>query len=207
MSVLTRNNLIDMLGLTSTQLDNLNDLSGTELTALNGITLGTVAASKAVTVDSNKDAGSFRNLTATGTITADKFLGSPVSEVVTAANVITAAESGSVFFLNSATEFASTLPAPALGLTFTFIVSAAPSGASYTITTNSSANIIKGQVFTSDVDSATDADFETSGGDTISFVDAKAVAGDTVVVISDGTNWFARCFCSVFDAITITTAS
>lgn len=129
------------------------------------------------------------------------------AEVVAATNVITAAEHGKTFFLNSATEFVSTLPTPALGLVFEFVVSAAPSGASYTVVTATSANVIKGSVFTSDVNSATDADFETAGGDTISFVDGKAVAGDRVRVISDGTSWFATGFCSVFDAITITTAS
>ena len=128
-------------------------------------------------------------------------------EVVTSTNVISAEESGKTFFLNSATEFVSTLPAPAIGLRFTFVVTAAPSGASYTIATSGSANIIKGQVYTVDVNSATDPDFETSGGDTISFVDAKAVAGDRVELYCDGTNWFAYGFCSVFDAITITTAS
>lgn len=131
----------------------------------------------------------------------------PNGEVVTATNAITAAESGKTFFLNSATEFVSTLPAPSLGLTYTFVVSAAPSGASYTIVTTSSANIIKGHVLSSDLNAAGDSDFETSGGDTISFVDAKAVAGDTVVVVSDGTSWFASGRCTVFDAITITTAS
>lgn len=128
-------------------------------------------------------------------------------EIVTATNVITADESGKTFFLNSATEFVSTLPAPVNGMRFTFIVKAAPSGASYTIVTNGSSNIIKGAVFTSDVNSATDADLETSGGDTISFVDSKAVAGDRVELFCDGTNWFAHGFCTVFDAITITTAS
>lgn len=128
-------------------------------------------------------------------------------EIVTATNVITAAESGKTFFLNSATEFVSTLPAVAAGLRYSFVVTGAPSGASYTVVTDSSANVIKGQVYTVDVNSATDPDFETSGGDTISFVDAKAVAGDRVDVICDGTNWFAYGFCSVFDAITITTAS
>ena len=130
-----------------------------------------------------------------------------LTEVVAATNVITASESGSVFFLNSATEFVSTLPALQAGLRFTFIVSAAPSGASYTIVTASSANIIKGQAYTLDVNSGTDPDFETAGCDTISFVDAKAVAGDRVEVICDGTNWFAYGFSSVFDAITFTTAS
>lgn len=128
-------------------------------------------------------------------------------ETVSETNVITAAESGKTFFLSSATEFVSTLPAPAAGLRFSFIVAAAPSGASYTIVTNASGNVIKGQVFSSDLNAASDGDFETSGGDTITLVDAKSVAGDRVDVISDGTTWFAQCFCSVFDAITITTAS
>lgn len=128
------------------------------------------------------------------------------AEVVAATNAIAAAESGSTFFLNSATEFVSTLPPPALGLRFTFVVAAAPSGASYTIVTDSSANIILGHVLTSQ-DAGGTADSETSGGDTISFVDGKAVVGDRVDLECDGTNWFARCSSKVFDAITITTAS
>ena len=102
---------------------------------------------------------------------------------------------------------ADALPVAAAGLRYTFIVTAAPSGANYTIVTNASANIIIGQIYTLDVNSATDPDFATAGEDTINFVDAKAVVGDSVEVICDGTNWFARCFCSVFDGITITTAS
>lgn len=129
------------------------------------------------------------------------------TEVVTGTNTIAASETGTVFFLNSATEFDSVLPAPAAGLHFTFIVTAAPSGADYTISTNGSSNIIKGQVYTLDVNSGTDPDFETSGCDTISFVSAKSVAGDRVDLFCDGTNWFAHAFCSVFDAVTFTTAS
>lgn len=130
--------------------------------------------------------------------------GTQPSEIVTATNVILASESGSTFYLNSATEFVSTLPAPALGLNFEFIVSAAPSGASYTIVTASSANIIKGNIVTSATGAA---DTETSGGDTISFVDGAAVAGDRVQLRSDGTSWFAYGQCAVATAITITTAS
>lgn len=166
-------------------------LSAAELGVLDGVTPGTAAASKAVVLDANSKVVGVRQFT----------------EVVAATNVIAAAESGSVFFLNAATEFVSTLPAPASGLHFTFIVTAAPSGADYTITTTTSANIILGQVYTVDVNSATDPDFEATGGDTISFVSAKSIAGDRVEVFCDGTNWFAYCFCSVFDAITITTAS
>lgn len=128
-------------------------------------------------------------------------------EVVTATNVITAEESGKTFFLSATTEFVSTLPAPAIGLRYTFIVTAAPSGANYTVFTNGGSNIIKGQVYTLDVNSATDPDFEVSGGDTISFVGGASVAGDRVDVICDGTNWFFYGFCSVYNAITITTAA
>lgn len=153
-------------------------------------------------------------LTDTQTLT-NKTLTSPVvntpvvvdsTEVVAATNVITAAESGKTFFLNHATEFVSTLPAPAAGLRYTFIVSGAPSGASYTIVTNASANIIKGNVVTAQ-DAGGSSDTEQSGGDTITLVDSKAVAGDRVDVVCDGTNWFATAVCKVFDAITITTAS
>lgn len=125
-----------------------------------------------------------------------------LTEVVTATNVITAAESGSVFFLNSATEFVSTLPAVAAGLHFTFIVTAAPSGASYTVVA-ASGTPIKGQVLTTDVNSATDPSFSTSGVLTVTFVDSKAVAGDKAEFWCDGTNWFVVATCSVYDAITL----
>jgi len=129
--------------------------------------------------------------------------GATTSEVVTATNAITAAESGTTFFLNSTTEFVSTLPAPALGLTYTFIVAAAPSGASYTIVTASSANIIKGMA----VNAAGVAGDTGTADDTISFVDGQAVAGDMVEVISDGTSWFAYGFSRVAAGITFTQAS
>src|SRR5690242_12822680 len=61
---------------------------------------------------------------------------------LTATTTLTAADSGATLFLNSATEFATTLPAVAAGLRFTFIVKAAPSGASYTVVTASSANVL-----------------------------------------------------------------
>src|SRR5215213_1051351 len=98
-------------------------------------------------------------------------------EVVTATNVITASESGKTFFLNSATEFVSTLPAAAAGLRYSFIVTAAPASASYTVITpgaSGGANIILGHILSSQ-DAGGSADSETSGGDTITFVDSKAV--------------------------------
>lgn len=129
---------------------------------------------------------------------------SDFTEVVTDANVITAAESGSVFFLNSATEFASTLPAPVAGLHFTFIVTAAPSGEDYTITTDSSANIIIGTAHSS---TGGDADSETSGCDTVSFVASAAAVGDMAEFWCDGTNWFCKAHSNADAGITFTTAS
>ena len=49
-------------------------ISEAELEAIDGVTAGTVAANKAVIVDSNKDAASFRNLTATGAVTGGSFV-------------------------------------------------------------------------------------------------------------------------------------
>jgi hypothetical protein len=144
-------------------------------------------------------------LTVTGATTLSSTLSyKQLTEVVTEANVITAAESGSVFFLNAEAEFASTLPALAAGLHFTFIVTAAPSGAAYTIATNSGDNVILGQAHSS---TGGDADSETTGCDTINFVDGTAVVGDTVTVWCDGTNWFAHGFCNADGGITFTTAA
>lgn len=185
-------------------------ISITGAAAAGGVAVATISSgtNENLTIDAKGSGTITLGGTSTGNIVLSRAINyKPVVETVTAANVITAAETGSVFFLNSATEFASTLPAPAAGLKFTFIVTAAPSGADYTITTNASANIVLGQVYTVDVNSATDPDFEVTGGDTVSFVSAKAVVGDRVDVISNGTNWFVYGFCSVFDAITITTAS
>jgi hypothetical protein len=123
-------------------------------------------------------------------------------EVVTATNVITAAESGKTFFLNSATEFASTLPAPAAGLRYEFYVTGAPSGASYTIATNAAAQIIFGHCLASDGNAA---DTELTGGaTTITFVDGQAGVGDWCRVISDGTNWYVRGESAVPAGLTIT---
>lgn len=106
------------------------------------------------------------------------------TEVVTATNAIAAAESGTTYILNSATEFASTLPAPALGLRYKFIIGAAPSGASYTVVTTSGANIIEGSA------TVNGAAVAAVNEDTITFTDGAAAVGDWVEVISDGTSWF-----------------
>jgi hypothetical protein len=122
---------------------------------------------------------------------------------LTATYTVPQSENGSIYFLNSATEFVTTLPAPFLGAEYTFIVKAAPSGASYTVVTSSSANIIKGM----QNPAAAAAGDTGTADDTITFVDGQAVAGDMVILYSDGTSWFAQAFSRVAAGITFTQAS
>jgi len=110
-------------------------------------------------------------------------------ETVTATNVITAAESGKTFFLSAAAGFASTLPAPAAGLRYKFVVATSPTSNGYTIATNGSANIIKGGVNELEVDTGDDGPY-SAVGDLITLVANVAVVGDWLEVISDGTSWF-----------------
>jgi len=122
-------------------------------------------------------------------------------EVVAATNVITAAESGSTFFLNLAGGFESTLPAPALGLRLRFVVSVAPT-TSYTIVTNAAAQIIFGGQH--DAGGAAGDVESTGGATTITFVASQAVVGDWAELVSDGTNWYARVFTNVAAGATFT---
>lgn len=133
--------------------------------------------------------------------------GIALNEVVSATNVILPEESGKVFFLNSATEFVSTLPAPAAGLQYTFIVTAAPASASYTVVTEGGCQVLAGHVLAVDLAGSPDCgtDVETTAtGTTITFVDSVSVVGDRAHVISDGTSWFASCFAGHPQGITIT---
>jgi hypothetical protein len=153
--------------------------------------------------------GSMRLVDNTSGRTVQKYYpGNSVSggrmKILTAASTLTEADNGTIYYLNSATEFATTLPAPFLGAEFEFIVKAAPSGANYTIVTSSSANIIAGIAFNGEAAGVGDSG---QTDDTISFVSAQAVAGDRVVLRSDGTNWYACAFCKVAAGITFTQAS
>ena len=63
-------NIMDGVTATTSELNIMDGVTSTasELNLLDGSSAGTVVASKAVVVDGNKDIGSFRNLTATGTV-------------------------------------------------------------------------------------------------------------------------------------------
>jgi uncharacterized protein GlcG (DUF336 family) len=144
------------------------------------------------------------NTTFTGPVISDNgFIGPVAVSTATAASTLTVADSGKTIFLNSATEFVTTLPLPASGLRFTFIVKAAPVGTAYTVVTNGGANIIKGQQYNA---AGVAGDTGTSD-DTITFVASSSVAGDRVELISDGTSWFAYAFCTLAASITFTTAA
>ncbi len=107
------------------------------------------------------------------------------NEVVVTTNVIAASESGKTFFLDLAGGFTSTLPAPALGLWFKFIVKTAPT-TSYVITTTTSANILYGMM----LERAGTAGVAGAARDTFNFVANQSIIGDWAEFHSDGTNWY-----------------
>ena len=118
-------------------------------------------------------------------------------EIVTATNVITADETGKTFYLGSAGGFTSTLPAPAIGLKFKFIVSTAPTTA-YIITTNGGDNILEGTYL--DIIGELVA---IAAQDTLNFVASTSLVGDTLEVKSDGTSWFCTALSKADGGITV----
>jgi hypothetical protein len=122
-------------------------------------------------------------------------------EVVAATNVILAAESGKTFFLDAVAGFQSTLPAPAAGLKFTFIVKTAPTSNGYTIVTNGTTQkVLKGLAVIS-ADAIGDV---SAGGTTATFVHNQALPGDRIDMICDGTIWYMVGYAQVTAALTIT---
>lgn len=135
------------------------------------------------------------------------FLWKPTAEAITAARTLLAEDNGKTFYISGATGFVTTLPPPALGLRFKFVLGpTAPTSGNHTIVTNGSANIIKGGLSGAEVDSTVDFDKGTAD-DTISFVASSAVAGDWVDLHSDGTNWYVRGWSAVRAGLTLTQAS
>ena len=128
------------------------------------------------------------------------------SEILTAARTLSSADNNSIFYLNAAAEFAVTLPAPALDAEFTFIVKAAPSGASYTVVALGVGSAANDIIIGSAVNAAGVAGDTGTADDTISFVDGQSVAGDVVRVRSDGTKWYATAQSNVAAGITFTDA-
>lgn len=154
------------------------------------------------------EVGYFESLVLNGTaVTAAQVatatLAASASRTVTTTATITAADHNGIVFLNSATGFVTTLPAPIAGFRCEVISILANTSGNHTVVSASSANIIKGQGA-----SAQATAFDTgTADDTISFVANSSVAGDRVTLRSDGTSWFAYANATLTASITFTQAS
>ena len=136
--------------------------------------------------------GSWNFMGGTATVT-----GEHNTEVVTSfTNTLTASETGKTIFLNLVGGGSTVLPTAAAGLSFTFIVTTAPTTA-YTIDTPSGANIMSGVA----LDIVGELVYATAR-DIISFVASTSLVGDRVDVISDGTNWYYTAFSGADGGIT-----
>lgn len=121
-------------------------------------------------------------------------------ERLTAARVLTAADSGKTFALALAGGFTVTLPALAAGMNFRFVVEVAPT-TEYIILSPEGDNLA-GLVFASDGEVG---DVEAAfTGDQINFVANKALPGDNAYVESIGAGWFSNVFVGDNDGATIT---
>ncbi len=107
------------------------------------------------------------------------------SEIVTTTNIILDTETNKVFYLDNVSGFVSTLPAPAVGLNFEFIVRTAPTGGNYQITTDGAAAIISGGAYC-----VTGDGVAFSNNTSLDFIQNISLKGDRVKFISDGTSWY-----------------
>ena len=119
-------------------------------------------------------------------------------ENVTTTNVITAAESGTTYYLNAAGGFTSTLPVPADGLHYTFIVRTAPSSGNYVITTDAGANALNGMYL--DVVGEL---VSFNAMDTLNFISGTSLQSDRLEVECDGNTWHCMAFSKVDGGITV----
>lgn len=122
-------------------------------------------------------------------------------EVVTTTNVITAAENGKTYFLNSATGFVTTLPAVAVGLRFTVYLGATqPTSGNHTVVPNAANdNTIFGDY------NVAGATVPASAEGSVNFVASTTLPGDKVEFVCDGTNWYISGSAAATGGVTFTT--
>lgn len=125
------------------------------------------------------------------------------SRTLTGTTSISPVENGFTYFINNATGFVITLPAPTNGLRYKFINKLQNTSGNHTIVTSGSANIIQGNQNSV----AGDAGDSGTADDTISFVANQSTPGDTVELFADGTSWFAYAISRVAAGMTFTQAS
>ena len=121
-------------------------------------------------------------------------------EDLTAARVLTAADSGKTFSLNLAGGFTVTLPALVAGLHFKFVVGIAPSPAY--IISSTEGNNIAGKVFASDGEVG-DVENAFSASE-MNFVATKALIGDNATFDSVSLGWYSNAFVADNDGATYT---
>ena len=158
--------------------------SGSGLEISSESTLASVTVSGASTLAS-ATVSTLLDLQGTGFLRGQK----RSTSILATGAVLTAADSGKVFFLVQAgTARTATLPALENGLTFKFIVTTAAAG-NWSIATAQAADDFVGSVVTADGnagDSAADADTA------VRFVGGTAAVGDQVELECDGTDWYIR---------------
>lgn len=114
---------------------------------------------------------------------------------LTADTTLTAADSGKIFMLDAIGE-AITLPAVSSGVNYKFIVSTTVATSNWTIV--APAAVIQGSA------QVAGAVIAASDEDTITLVVAKALPGDWVSLVSDGTNWYVEGSCVTTVGLTFT---
>lgn len=116
-------------------------------------------------------------------------------EKLTSAYQLLEKDSGKIFMLNSASEFATTLPAVAdagSGWYCKIVVDAAPSGASYTVVEKAASDtdvIVVNGINELEVDTSDDGVY-SAGCTTITFADGVALQGDFIDIWCDGSKYY-----------------
>lgn len=141
------------------------DLTATDVKAIAGVTAGTVAASKALIVDSSKNLATLGTvamtaLTATtGTFsgavsaTTGTFTGTTnnirpvVVNTATATDAVTSAQSGALYVMSKADGIVLTLPAPVVGLWYEVVIDTTVTSNNYKVITNAGSVFMRGTVF------------------------------------------------------------
>lgn len=117
------------------------------------VSLGsTLAVTGAVTLSSTLSAGAttVTSLTMTGAALGLK----PTVTAATATLAPTAAQSGTIFACSAAAGFVTTLPAPAVGLNYTFFIVTTVTSNSYKVITDAGTTLLVGSVMGIDTDSS-----------------------------------------------------
>lgn len=194
-------NSIDIRALEYDVNGNVSRASGTTVPTGSGYAKGCLFVK---TDEATGLAGLYENR---GTTTSASFMPvgqSPNAESLTAATkTVTSDESGTVFFFNRAGGVAVTLPAPALGLRYKFII-ATNFTSDGSIATNGGADIIIGGVNELEVDTGDDGPSDLNA-DTITFNNAADTVGDYVELVSDGTSWFLSGQTALDGGVTLST--